>query len=200
MTVPFVSMDAGNIRAQVQAVTRELDKFAARAVDAARQALDLAGEAMLADAQAAAPVQTGRLQESGSAEPVVLEGAELVKRWGFNLRYARMRDQGGTILPVKAKALAIPLSDEAKRLSSPREQEGRLRLVPLNGRLFLVERSPKGQGRAFQRSDLRHFHWMLVPKVQQKGNAYVSKTVLAWKDQLPRFVADRVGSAIGGGA
>jgi hypothetical protein len=192
VTVPFVSMDAGNIRAQVQAVTKELDRVAVKAVDAARKALDLAGEAMLSDAQAAAPVQTGRLQESGSTEPVVLEGSELVKRWGFNLRYARMRDQGGTIVPVNAKLLSIPLSDKAKRMASPREMGDTLRLVPINGKLFLVEK----EGKRVAKGKLPTFHWLLVPKVKQEGNQFVSRTVAAWKETLPRFVADQVGGAL----
>lgn len=198
MSVPFISMDVANLTQQIQKVGLTLDRARDTAIAAASRAMDLAGEAMLADAQAAAPVDSGALQASGGAEPVVLEGKELVKRWGFNSKYARMRDQGGTILPVRARMLAIPLSDEAKRKASPLEMEGRLRLVPINGRLFLIEKEPKGQHNVFKRSDLRHFHWMLVPRVEQEGNQFVTKTVAVWKEQLPKLVADEVGRAIGG--
>jgi hypothetical protein len=196
VTVPFVTMQAGDITAQVRAVTKEIDRVADHVIAAAGRALDELAEDMLGKAQAAAPVQTGRLQESGTTEPLATEGGALVKRWGFNLRYARMRDQGGTIVPVNAKMLAIPLSAAAKRLASPREQAN-LDLVPLNGRLFLVERA---KGGTFKAKDLQRFHWMLVPKVTQQGNGYVTKVVEAERANVARKVAEDVGRALGGAA
>lgn len=197
---PFVTMEAGNITAQVQKIGTVLDNVRDDVVAAAGRALDAIAEDMLAQAQAAAPVDEGKLQESGTTEPLVLEGNELVKRWGFNLAYARIRDQGGTILPKNGRALSIPISDEAKKLASPLEMGDRLKLVPINGKLFLVEKEPKGQGRVFKRSDFRHFHWQLVPSVTQEGNGYVTKTVEARKADVPRLVSDEVGKAIGGAA
>lgn len=197
MTTPFITMQAGNIAAQVSPILRAMDTIQAKVVAAASRALDLVAEDMLAQAKAAAPVDQGTLQASGTTEPIVLEGTELVKRWGFNSRYARMRDQGGVIEPVNGSMLAIPLSDVAKRLTSPLEQQD-LDLVPLNGRLFLVERLPAGGD--FQAEHLSAFHWMLVPRVEQEGNGYVTKTVEARRDDVPRVVAEHVGKAIGGGA
>jgi hypothetical protein len=195
---PFVTMEAGNITAQIQAANAAIDRVGAEVIQAAGSALDLLAEDMLAQAQAAAPVDQGRLQESGTTEPLVLEGKDLVKRWGFNLAYARIRDQGGTIRPKKAGGmLAIPLSDVAKKLASPLEQND-LDLVPLNGRLFLVERLAGGG--TFEAKHLNAFHWMLVPEVTQQGNGYVTKTVDARRADVPRVVAEHVGKAIGGGA
>lgn len=200
MTKPFISMDAGNITATVNFIGASLERVRDDVVKAAGEAMNQLAEDMLAQAQANIPSKSGRLAESGTTEQLVLEGSELVKRWGFNSKYARMRDQGGTILPVNGRALSIPLSTEAKRLASPREMGDRLKLVPLNGKLFLVEKEPKGQGRRFVRGDFKNFHWQLVPKVVQGGSGFVSKVVEARKGDVPRTVADAVGRAIGGGA
>jgi hypothetical protein len=193
---PFVTMQAGNITAQIDPVLRTLDGVKAKVVNAASRALDLLGEDMLAQAQANVNTQTGRTQESATSEPVVLEGSTLVKRWGFNIRHGLQLDKGGPIFPVNGHMLAIPLSEAAKKLASPLEQND-LDLVPLNGRLFLVER-PAGGGQ-FQAKDLQLFHWMLVPKVDQKGTQFVSKVVQARRADVPRVVAEEVGKAIGGG-
>lgn len=201
MVKPFISMDVGNITAQIQKVTRALDEVAERVVDGAKRALDQAAEAMLADAQAAAPVQTGRLQESGTAEEIVLEGSELVKRWGFNSKYARIQDQGGTVLPVRARMLAIPLDPVktaagASRYSSPLEDTGAghgMFLMRFAGKLFLARIVGSKAARRVE------FRWMLVPSVTLQGNGYVTRTVEAWKDRVPQFVADEVGRAITGG-
>ncbi len=186
---PFVTMDAGNIRAQMGKVGQELDRISADVIAAAGRGLDLVAEDMLAQAQAAAPVDTGRLLESGTTEPLVIEGTTIVKRWGFNSKYARIQDQGGTIEPVRARMLSIPLSDAAKKMASPLEM-GRdsLELVPILGQLYLADK------------DTGEFHWLLVHSVTLEGSKYVSNVIAARKDDVPRIVAAEVGKALGGGA
>lgn len=186
---PFVTMEAGNISAQVGKVGKELDRISGDVVKAAGRALDLLAENMLSEAQAAAPVDTGRLQESGTTEPLVFEGTEIVKRWGFNSKYARIQDQGGTIVPVRAQMLSIPLSDAAKKMASPLEMgKDNLELVPILGQLYLADKKTG------------EFHWLLVHSVTLEGTRFVSNVVQARKDDAPRFVAAEVSKALGGGA
>lgn len=53
--------------------------------------------------------------------------------WGTNLEYAQIHQYGGTIVPVNAKALAVPLTSEAKRSGGPRRM-GDLHMVWPNGK------------------------------------------------------------------
>jgi len=55
--------------------------------------------------------QSGALAASMTFE--VASGGDAVE-WGSGLVYARVQDEGGTIRPRRARALAIPLNDEAR--------------------------------------------------------------------------------------
>jgi len=75
--------------------------------------------------------------------------------------YARILNVGGTIFPKTARALAVPISDEAKRYESPRDMDG-LDLIPRKGKPPLLIR------KLTKRGDVRGFelHWVLVPSVR----------------------------------
>jgi HK97 gp10 family phage protein len=72
-------------------------------------------------AKVKAPKRTRTLSRSIHME------TEVVGRWnaevivGTNLEYAAIHEFGGTIVPRKAKFLAIPLTDEARPYGSPRK-------------------------------------------------------------------------------
>lgn len=66
-------------------------------------------EHILGEAGAKAPLGEGPLRASATVEGPVIELDVIVVYAAFNIVYARMRDLGGEILPVRAEALFIPL-------------------------------------------------------------------------------------------
>jgi len=83
-------------------------------------------------------------------------------------KYAAILNFGGTIRPVHAKALAVPISPEAKQVSSPRDMPG-LVLAKRAGKPPLLIQ-PMGEG-------LNPIvHWVLV--------ASVTIPAFGWFDQL----------------
>ena len=115
MTEPFITMDIGKLQASIRDTVKGLEAAGADAEKTFEQALHAYAEDVLSEAQARAPVgRSGELRGSGTVVPGVGAGHDgdgLVVFVGFNKVYARMRDQGGTIVPVRAKALFIPLRD-----------------------------------------------------------------------------------------
>ena len=57
---------------------------------------------------------------------------------GTNLKYARIHELGGTIHPVRAGALSIPLTDYAKKAGGARNYPGQLRLIVTKLGQFLL--------------------------------------------------------------
>ena len=86
--------------------------------------------------------------------------------------YAGILEAGGTIVPRNAKALAIPISDEAKKYSSPRDMPG-LELIPRKGKPPLLVRmlSSRGNIRGFE------LHWVLVKSVTIEPRHWLSRGV-----------------------
>ena len=97
--------------------------------------------------------------------------------------YASIHEFGGRILPVNAKALAIPLSDEAKGFTSPRDQAN-LTMISRKGRppLLVEILSARGARHAQWR-----IHWVLVPSVDIPARRWLSRGVTA--------AAGRIGDA-----
>ena len=79
-------------------------------------------------------------------------------------------EHGGDIFPKNAKLLAVPISDEAKRHTSPRDMEG-LDLIPRKGKPPLLVRQ------LTRRGNLRGFelHWVLVPRVHIEPRYWLSR-------------------------
>jgi len=89
-------------------------------------------------------------------------------------RYAAMQEFGGRIVPRTAKALAVPISAEAKGHESPRDMEG-LSLMPRRGKPpLLVRLIGGGRSRARARVEV---HWVLVPSVTILGTGWLSSGV-----------------------
>ena len=79
------------------------------------QAIKEYAEKFIAKAQARAPAGEGNLRGSATVVPTTDATGETVGVVaGFNIVYAHMRDVGGTIKPVRAKALFIPLRKGAR--------------------------------------------------------------------------------------
>jgi hypothetical protein len=87
-------------------------------------------------------------------------------------RYATILEYGGTIVPKSARALAIPLTDEARKYSSPREMAG-LTLVSRPGHppLLVREVVKRGKVTAFEAM------WVLVSSVTITGRNWLSRGV-----------------------
>ncbi|HUT58051.1 MAG TPA: hypothetical protein VNA25_09410 [Phycisphaerae bacterium] len=86
-------------------------------------------------------------------------------------RYARILEQGGDIYPVRARLLAIPISDEARKHTSPRDM-GNLTLIPRRGKppLLVEILGARGSRRAQWR-----LHWVLVPHVRIEPRRWLTK-------------------------
>lgn len=83
---------------------------------------------------------------------------------------AGLHQAGGVIRPVKAKALAIPLTKEASRVSSPRNFPEPLFLVRPRKKkhAYLVGRQQvkKGRGKKQGKLGMLTFHYILVSKAE----------------------------------
>jgi len=88
--------------------------------------------------------------------------------------YAGILNDGGTIFPRTARALAVPISDEAKRHESPRDMDG-LEMIPRKDKPPLLVR------KLMKRGDLRGFelHWVLVPSVKIPAFRWLDKGAAA---------------------
>ena len=171
MVAPFISINLGKFRTSLEGVRRRLQVTGERAILALRQALFEVANDMIAEAQQKAPVGEGRLRESATVEEPVLEGTLISVVAGFNVVYARIRDQGGIIRPVRAKALFIPL----KRGVRP----GQPGLVL--GEDFQLVPGP------MTRKD----------HVEQKGTGYLTTTVAARVPTLADVIGQRVIAIMG---
>ena len=187
MAKAFITMSAGNIKADIERVNGNLDKIADAAIAATAQAMGEVANDMLSIAQSKINVRSGELQASGLVEEPTIASEEILVRWGFNSPYARIRDQGGDIFPVRGTMLAIPLdaimTATGPRFASPRE-EPNLELVPILQNLYLADK------------DTGEFHWLLTPHVHQEGNRFVSGTVQEEAPNVVPKIAERVGQML----
>lgn len=87
--------------------------------------------------------------------------------FGTNLDYASIHQRGGTITPKGAKALAIPVTNEARRSGGPRRM-GDLNLV-----------WPKGKPSGTLRDTAGKTHWILVKSVTVPARPF-----LGWTDEM----------------
>jgi len=90
-------------------------------------------------------------------------------------RYAAIQEHGGTITPKTARALAVPVSEEAKRHTSPRDMEG-LVLITRDGRPPLLARPTGGDG--------LDVHWVLLSSVTLTATHWLSRGVEAAGEEI----------------
>lgn len=90
--------------------------------------------------------------------------------------YSRIQSEGGTIRPKAGRALAIPISHQAKQYSSPR-QMANLVLIKRHGRppLLVEEVINKRSGNMTRMIP----HWVLVPSVFIKATHWLERGMLA---------------------
>jgi hypothetical protein len=198
---PFWIFEAGKFKASVAQAKLGLEAAEVKLKAAVARSLGLLAEDWLSTAQARAHVRSGALRGSADVLDPVIVGTEISVEFGFNIRYGRFRNFGGTIKPVKAKMLAIPLKPVltgrgVARYSSPREQRD-LFVIRLAGKLFLArkrwKRKPKGVP-AWQNIEL---DWKLVPSVTQQGDKFLTSVIEERRDQAPALLAELVRKELG---
>ena len=102
--------------------------------------------------------------------------------------WARIQEEGGTIYPKRAKALAVPISDEAKGYSSPRDMPD-LQLIPRKGKppLLVRELSKRGDVIGFE------LHWVLVPSVTILATHWLSRGAKRAAPEMRDAFRERLG-------
>ncbi|MED5546199.1 MAG: phage morphogenesis protein [Pseudomonadota bacterium] len=93
--------------------------------------------------------------------------------WGVqDVAYARIRELGGTITPKKAKFLAIPISDAARRAGSPRQMANLAYVQSVKGQPMLVD------------ADSGDVHYLLRKRVVVHADPYLRPAADAIYPQL----------------
>lgn len=143
----------------------------------------------------------GLLMASVSArggEGNISQVTDTLMEWGTNLDYAAIHQEGGTIYPKTAKALAVPFSKEAYKYDSPREFPGDLNVVWPRGRTsgFLVESKTKQKKDGTEKKGSKDLiHWLLLPKADIPARPY-----LGWNepliDRCQKILGDHGGAAL----
>lgn len=171
--MPVISLNVSRLKKDIRKVNGNLEKVKRLIPQALGLAMAQYMEHVVSLAQAKAPVgNSGDLRGSNFVTEPTVEGGTVSIDGGFNIKYARMRDRGGIIRPVRAKALFIPLRPGA---------------VPVRGK---AAQKASGQvlGRDFQ----------LVPGpltrkrvVRQKGNRFWTSTLEETIPEAPKRVGDQ---------
>jgi len=92
--------------------------------------------------------------------------------------YAGIQETGGTIYPRNARALAIPVSDEARLHASPREMDG-LSLITRPGKSPILARTVGGK---------LEVHWVLVSSVTLAATHWLSTGVQRAAGEMARVL------------
>jgi hypothetical protein len=195
---PIVSINGGRIKADLAKVGQRMSMARQIALNAARDAMVLHANDMVANAQRRLEPQTrsGELSASGSVtDPEMTQHA--VEVWiGFNKEYAAQREKGGPIRAVRAKMLAIPLDPAltaagVPKYSSPREIPGAF-VLKLWGRAFIAAEAGTGKNRILT------LFYVLKESVVQTGSHYMEITLVEKGPEMAGVVSEAVGRAWGG--
>lgn len=104
-------------------------------------------------------------------------------------KQARLHQQGGTIKPRSAKALAIPLSTEARRIDGARFFPRDLFVLKANGKAFLAETGGlKGRGK--KKSMDLIFHYILLRQTTIPARPHVGFSVKTL-NRISQFLQDQ---------
>ena len=107
--------------------------------------------------------------------------------------YAAIQERGGAIRPRNAKMLAVPVSDEAKQYSSPRDMQG-LTLIPRKGRPPLLVRMLAARG---GRRANWQIHWVLLASVTIRASHWLSEGVDKARPEMAAAFGDEMGEWVG---
>jgi len=181
-------------------VTLEITEASKRLIARHTKAADQAGEALARGLEAAAVAGADKIREGlvrGDYDLVMQHPgsglAASVFGWMIDAsiplaavgvpsdapaaKYARILEEGGTIRPRTARALAVPISDEAKREESPRAMAG---LVMISRRMA---GKPPLLARVLRGGRLQ-VHWVLLKSVTIRPRRWLSRGT---QDALPEM-------------
>lgn len=136
-------------------------------------------------------------------ERLVAEGGDIVGAESYSdLVYARIQEEGGTILPRVRKTLAVPLSFAKVAPGKwprhfPKEGPQALHLIPRPGKpplLAQVRKNKKGETLSVKPI------FVLVPKVTLKPQGYIAETARRIGDEVQTIVSEGVDEALEGDA
>lgn len=193
MGAPLITLNADRVVDDVSVVNAALVDFEETVIrEAVKGTQDFAG-LIIFEAQQRVPKRSEDLKDSALIEDPVREDEGAFTRAGFNKIYAHIQDAGGTIRPVKADALAIPLpailgADGKSRFANPR-MEPTLFVVRIRDIGYLAQRV----------GDRLELHWRFAKEVTLKGNRYLSGVLNEQKSAMPEFFGSRIkGQTVGG--
>lgn len=119
-----------------------------------------------------------------------------VLRTGPAVRYARIHQYGGVIVPTKGKCLAIPWSKQAEAAGRPRNMPNLTLVWPKGAKSgWLVEHKPGRGKNNYKERDI--LHWLLVRKVTIPARPYLWLSDAGKTDVLNRM-AVALAKALGG--
>ncbi|MCE5281964.1 MAG: hypothetical protein LLG93_07660 [Deltaproteobacteria bacterium] len=181
---PFITIDDKAVSVGIHATMAAIEKQGAVAVAAVRYALAQFADKIAMESGPKVPVGLSRGSGSGlrgswaATDPVMESDGTMTVVCGYNTVYAAMRDQGGTIRPVRAKALFVPIKPGA------RPGDPNTFLIPRVGKPPLVCTRSSGK----RSVNIPEVVAVLVKSVKQKGTFYFTSTVEALRPQAPEMI------------
>ena len=188
---PVIVLDVGRLRADIRRVKGKVREGSNIALEETKLTMGRYAEFLIGQAQAKINNRSNALSRSGTITDLIESEGELRIEFGFNSRHGAQTDTGGTIRARTRKNLAIPLPPvltpaRVARFSSPLEEPDLFVLV--GKRHVFLAKKIKGN-RKLVRSDL---HWLLKPRVTQRGTRYFSNTIEENKEQTSTVIAEAV--------
>ena len=129
-------------------------------------------------------LSTGAL--SGSWEVAMVSQSPRAFTFGVfsDLPYAKIHDTGGIIRPVRAKALAMPLTPKARKMGPREWPEGLLNYVPVNRNPvvgLLALKSARGKGKS---------QYLLLKESKIKSTGYIQSAKEAALPKVSEYLSD----------
>ena len=164
-------------------IDKAMDGMTAAFWRVALKAATIAGGFLAKEVVARLPGGTGNLAGSFLPAKMVQGGDEIKAASLSNLPYARVQDEGGTIIPRTAKNLAIPQTPTAKSMWPREWGRDQLHFIanPMEGGV-LVDSSGTTQ-------------YILRPRVTIDGVHYVDAARARIEDEAPSIVARELAKA-----
>jgi phage gpG-like protein len=125
---------------------------------------------------------TGQLMAS-----ITFEASPTEITVGTNRQGARLHHFGGTVEPVNAKFLAIPLTKEAKRAGSPRRFKEKLGFQKTKTGWLMVQQRRTGKGKDAKVETI--LQYLLVKRVEIPARPFMGLSNDAW-NLIVRVVAE----------
>ena len=110
-----------------------------------------------------------------------------------DLPYARIHEAGGVIRPVRAKALAVPVTKKARRMGPREWPEDLLQYVPVNRHPVIGLLALKGRGTRKGKAQ-----YLLLKEANIKPTLYITKAREAAMPQVAKHLSKAMMKAVGG--